>query len=176
MDDFLMTDGQFKEDGKALVRHVLILAGTDDVDILISCAPVFGQSDEEPFRSLGNEIKVQLRPGLHHGPGLWPPVIGCGVEEIGGKAGVDVVSVRLELVLLPAVPLNRQVEGGCLMDDRGIPAELGITTINIAMRAPGTYLCTAMPGIPVCHREHLLSNVYTAFLPVPGERLKTNRS
>lgn len=133
VDDFLVPDRKIQEDRKAPVCLMLVFAGTADVDILISTAPVHRKSFVEPLRALGDKIKLQIRADLHHLPCFWPPCIGVQMKEVRSEACHNCAVLRLQLIVSMPVFFHRKVERGCLLHDGGVPTKFGITPVHIAV-------------------------------------------
>ena len=140
-----MPDRQLQKDRETPVRHLLVFTGAADMHVLVAGSPVVRKPNRKPFRPLGDEEKLQVGPLFHHAPRFRPPFVRGRVEEVGGKAGVDIFPVRLKLVVPVPVSPDRQIKATGLMDNGGVPAEFRVAPVDIAARAAAAYLRTAVP-------------------------------
>ena len=60
VDDGFVRDRQLQEDWQPLVCHALVLAGTADLHVFISCSPVERQRFQNPFRPFRDHIEAAV--------------------------------------------------------------------------------------------------------------------
>jgi hypothetical protein len=130
-------DRQSQEYRQPMICLILVLAGAHDSDVFISIIPVFRKGDCEPVDSFGNDNKVKIRAQFYHRPDFLPPFIGFFDEEIRCHAGIDRLTVRLQLIHAVAVLFQRETEIGGSGNNAGVFAEFCIPAINIAVLTTG---------------------------------------
>ena len=76
MDNGFIRQRQFKIDRQTLIRHVLILAGTADLDVRVTCAPVYWKRIKDSFWPFRDHVEITVRTFPHDLPGFREPFIG----------------------------------------------------------------------------------------------------
>lgn len=86
-DDALVLDGQRFEDRQSVIGHLLVLHRAAYQHIVITITPIIGHALHETVDTLGEEIKPEVAPPLHHQPALLTPLVGISEQEVGSETG-----------------------------------------------------------------------------------------
>ena len=155
-----MLDGQRLEDRQTVIGHLLVLHRAAYQHIVIAVTPVIGHALHETVDTLGEEIKPEVAPPLHHQPTLLTQLVGIGEQEVGSETGEDHLAA-LNLPRLVTLALDREIETTRLTAFAALhlAAVHLVLPIYIAVLAPRTDLGASVPRIPVlvdvctlCHK------------------------
>ena len=159
-DDALVLDGQRFEDRQSVIGHLLVLHRAAYQHIVITITPIIGHALHETVDTLGEEIKPEVAPPLHHQPALLTPLVGISEQEVGSETGEDQLAA-LNLPRRVTLALDGDIEIARLttLATRHLAAVHLVLPIYIAVLAPRTDLGASVPRIPVlidvyalCHK------------------------
>ena len=163
-DNTLVLDGQRLEDWQTVISHLLVFHRAAYQHIVIAVTPVIGHALHETVDTLGEEIKPEVAPPLHHQPALLTPLVGISEQKVGSETGEDHLAA-LNLPRLVTLALNGEIETASLTTfaTRHLAAVHFVLPIYIAVLAPRTDLGASVPRIPVlidvctlCHHSTLV--------------------
>ena len=145
-----MLDGEGEKNGQTIIGHRLVLYRASHDDIVVAVAPVGGYAFHETVDTFGEEVEPEVAPLPHHLPAFRPPFVRVFQQKVGSEAGEDQLAA-LYLPRLVALLFHRQVEIGCLATfaARALAAIHLVLPVDIAVLAPGAYLGTSVPRIPI---------------------------
>ena len=70
------------------------------------------------------------------------------MEKVGGKTGIYIIIVGLQLILSIFLPDDRQCKTRILSNYRRISVIFGIASVYVTIRTVRADFCAAMPWIP----------------------------
>ena len=155
-----MLDGQRLEDGQTVIGHHLILHRAAYQHIVISVTPIIGHALHETVDALGEEIKPEVAPPLHHQPALLTPFVGIREQKVRSETCEHHLAA-LNLPRLVTLAFDGELETASLtaFAARHLAAVHFVLPIYIAVLAPRTDLGASVPRIPVfidvctlCHK------------------------
>lgn len=110
---------RIKKDRQSVIRPILILTGTADMNVIVARSPIMGDTIVKSVYPFCYKKKFKLGALFYHLPTFIPPAVGVFKEKVTWKAEINYsVPLALQFILSVFVLFYRKIKGFVFSDPR----------------------------------------------------------